>query len=45
MREFFQEFWRAARQGPQLYFAPLRGAVRGAIRGVRLQWRLMNRLG
>jgi hypothetical protein len=26
-RNFMNEFWTAARQGPRLYFAPLMGAV------------------
>lgn len=27
LKEFFEEFWKAARQAPRMYFAPLIGAV------------------
>jgi hypothetical protein len=32
---FMREFWKAAAQGPRLYFAP----VVGAIRQTRIEWR------
>jgi hypothetical protein len=40
MEEFFREFWKAARQGPRLFFAPLAGAING----VRVQWKVMENL-
>jgi hypothetical protein len=34
MKCFFLEMWRSARQGPRIYFAP----VRGFVAGIRQEW-------
>lgn len=37
-RTFWGIFMRSVRQGPRLYFAPLVGAVKGAIEHTRAEW-------
>ncbi|CAN7395431.1 hypothetical protein LJR289_002374 [Pseudoduganella sp. LjRoot289] len=39
-RTFAEIFWHSAKQTPKLYFAPLVGAVRGAVEYTRLQYKL-----
>jgi hypothetical protein len=38
MTTFAQEFIKAARETPRLYFAPLVGAIRGAIHGAMTEY-------
>ncbi len=38
MKHFFREMWWAAKQGPRIYFAP----IRGLIAGISKEWELLE---
>jgi hypothetical protein len=38
MQIFIREMWRAARQGPRIYFAP----IRGIFSGIRKEWEFLE---